>query len=158
MNARRFLIVLITGALLIVTSSSQAQSVPRLTLADAERMIDRAHQAATEMNVRVSIAVVDARGDLIALGRMPGAAAATPDTAIGKAMASAIYGRPSAALASQTTNALGQALNDASGARLRFVQGGVPIIRGGYIVGALAGSGATGQQDEEIARTGLGAL
>jgi Haem-degrading len=34
----------------------------------------------------------------------------------------------------------------------------LPIIRGGYVVGAVAGSGATGQQDEQIAAAGLAGL
>ena len=89
---------------------------------------------------------------------MPGAGANTPDTAIGKAMMSAIYGQPSAALVGRATNPATQTLNDATGGRLRFLQGAVPIVRGGFVVGAVAGSGATSQQDEQAAMAGLAAL
>ena len=126
-----------------------------LSLADAKKMIEAAQKTATDMNLRVSIAVVDARGDLIALGRMPGAGAATPDTAIGKAMLSVVYGQPSAALVQRATSPITQAFNDATGGRLRFLQGAVPIVRNGVIVGAVAASGATSQQDEDIAKSGL---
>jgi glc operon protein GlcG len=135
---------------------AQAPS-PRLTLADAEKIIAAVQSRATEMNLRVSIAVVDVRGDLIALARMPGAGANTPDTAIGKAMMSAIYGQPSGALVQRATSPVTQGLNDASGGRLRFIQGGVPVVRGGFTVGAVAASGASSQQDEEISRSGLSA-
>ena len=156
---RRLLTGLLVASLPFVAATSQAQGAPhRLTLAEAQRIIDSAHKAAAEMNLRLSIAVVDARGDLIALGRMPGAGAGTTDTAIGKAMLSAIYGQPSAALVGRATNPATQGLNEASGGRLRFLQGAVPIIRGGYVVGAVAGSGATGQQDEQMAAAGLAEL
>ena len=159
MNTRRLLVALLLTSLPLVDATLQAQGTPkRLTLAEAQRIIDTAHKAAAEMNFRLSIAVVDARGDLIALGRMPGAGAGTTDTAIGKAMLSAIYGQPSAALVGRGTNPATQGLNEASGGRLRFLQGAVPIIRGGYVVGAVAGSGATGQQDEQMAAAGLAGL
>ena len=146
-------------ALLPSASLSNAQSTPnRLTLAEAQKIIETAHKAAADMNLRLSVAVVDARGDLIALGRMPGAGAGTTDTAIGKAMMSAIYGQPSAALTARGTNPATQAFNDATGGRLRFIQGAVPIIRGGFVVGAVGASGASAQQDEQIATAGRGGL
>lgn len=146
-------------AIALGTARSHAQGAPpRLTLAEAQKIIDAAHKAAADMNLRLTVVVVDARGDLIALGRMPGAGANTPDTAIGKAMMSAIYGQPSAALVGRATNPGTQTLNDATGGRLRFLQGAVPIIRGGFLVGAVAGSGATSVQDEQAAMAGLAAL
>ena len=149
-------VAVVTLAMLVGAPGAEAQAPPsRLTLADAQRIIEAAQSKAGEMNLRVSVAVVDVRGDLIALARMPGAGANTPDTAIGKAMMSAIYGQPSAALVQRATNPSTQALNDATGGRLRFIQGGVPIVRSGFTVGAVAASGATSQQDEEISRAGL---
>lgn len=158
MNPRR---LWTAGALLVAlgtAASSTAQSAPQqLTLADAQKLIDAVHQAASGMNLRLSVAVVDSRGDLIALGRMPGAGANTPDMAIGKAMMSAIYGQPSGALAARATNPVTQALNEATGGRLRFIPGAVPIIRNGVILGAVGASGASAQQDEQAASAGLGA-
>ena len=84
MNTRRLRVVLMVGILSSVAVTANAQSGPepqRLTLAEAQKIIDTAHKAAADMNLRLSIAVVDARGDLIALGRMPGAGAGTTDTA-----------------------------------------------------------------------------
>jgi uncharacterized protein GlcG (DUF336 family) len=149
-------------AVLVAAPSPNAQNAqnasPRLTLADAQKIIDAGHKAATEQNLRVSVAVVDARGDLIALGRMPGAGVGTMDTAIGKAMMSAVYGQPSAALTGRATNPATQAFNDATGGRLRFLQGAVPIIRNGFIIGAVGASGATAMQDEGVSSAGLAAL
>lgn len=131
-------------------SPARAQAAsPQLVLADAMKLIDSAQKEAGEKNYRMSFAVVDARGDLIALARMPGAGPATPDTAIGKAMLSAIFGRPSAALIRNATSPVQQGMNDLTGGRFRFLQGAVPIVRGGFTVGAIAGSGGTAQQDED---------
>lgn len=135
-----------------------AQDVPRVTLQDALTLIDAAQKDAAAKNYRLSFAVVDQRGDLIAVARMPGAGAATPDTAIGKAMLSAIYGQPSAALVSRATNPVTQAMNESTGGRFRFLQGALPIVRGGFTVGAIAASGATSQQDEDAVRAALSAV
>lgn len=159
MNPRRLSTAGVLLFALGTAASSAAQSAPRrLTLADAQKVIDAVHQAASDMSLRVSVAVVDSRGDLIALGRMPGAGANTPDTAIGKAMMSAVYGQPSAALVARATSPWTQAFNDATGGRLRFMQGAVPIVRNGLILGAVGASGASSQQDEQVATAGLGAL
>ena len=135
-----------------------AQDTPRVTLQDALTLIDAAQKDATAKNYRLSFAVVDQRGDLIAVVRMPGAGAATPDTAIGKAMLSAIYGQPSAALVARQTNPVTQAMNESTGGRFRFLQGALPIVRGGFTVGAIAASGASSQQDEDSVRAALSAV
>jgi len=135
-----------------------AQDTPRVTLQDALTLIDMAQKEATAKNYRLSFAVVDQRGDLIAVARMPGAGAATPDTAIGKAMLSAIYGQPSAALVARQTNPVTQAMNESTGGRFRFLQGALPIVRGGFTVGAIAASGASSQQDEDSVRAALSAV
>lgn len=109
-----------------------------------------------ETATRLTIAVVDARGDLIAMTRMEGARPTTADTAIGKAMASAMRGRPSAELSAGS--ALSQAFNDSTGGRLRFFQGALPVVREGYIVGAVGTSGASSQQDEDVVRAALAAV
>jgi glc operon protein GlcG len=135
-----------------------AQDVPRISLQDALTLIEAAQKDAAAKNYRLSFAVVDQRGDLIAVARMPGAGAATPDTAIGKAMLSAIYGQPSAALVARQTNPVTQAMNESTGGRFRFLQGALPIVRGGFTVGAIAASGATSQQDEDAVRAALSAV
>jgi len=161
MNGLRTVICagLVVFAILGARGVPAAQTPPaRVTLADALKLIDVAQKEATSKNFRLSFAVVDARGDLIAVARMPGAGAATPDTAIGKAMLSAILGQPSAALVQRATSPILQGLNEATGGRLRFLQGALPIVRSGLTVGAVAASGATAQQDEDTVRAALATL
>ena len=148
------------GALILAVmtgSSSLIAQMPAqaVTLDEALKMIAAAQTEAAAKSYRMSFAVVNARGDLIALARMPGAGPGTADTAIGKAMMSAIFGRPSAALVQTANSPVQQGLNDLTGGRLRFLQGALPLVRGGFTVGAIAGSGGTSQQDEDMARAAL---
>ena len=136
-----------------------AQAAPqRLTLSEAQAIIAAAQRDAANKNLRLSIAVVDGRGDLIAATRMPDARPTTMDTAIGKAMGAAIFGRPSADLAANSNSPLYQNMNEATGGRLRFFQGAVPIVRGGYTVGAVGASGASAQDDEDNVKAALAAV
>jgi uncharacterized protein GlcG (DUF336 family) len=146
----------LVAALVLTGSSAGAQtSDGRITLSEALQLIEAATAEATKQNYRLSFAVVDARGDLIAVARMPGAGPGTPDTAIGKAMTSTFFGQPSGNLAAAASSPIGQALNDSTGGRLRFFQGGLPIVRNGFTVGAMGASGATAQQDEDVVKAAL---
>ena len=139
-----------------VPAGLAAQAGPqRLTLSEAQAIIVAAQRDAASRNLRLSIAVVDGRGDLIAATRMPNARPTTMDTAIGKAMGAVIFGRPSADLAANSGSPLYQNMNEATGGRLRFFQGAVPIVRNGYTVGA---SGASAQDDEDNVKAALAAV
>jgi glc operon protein GlcG len=136
-----------------------AQAGPqRITLSEAQAIIVAAQRDAARKNLRLSIAVVDGRGDLIAATRMPDARPTTMDTAIGKAMGTAMFGRPSAELSAQSNSPLYQNMNKSTGGRLRFFQGAVPIVRDGYTVGAVGASGASSQDDEDNVKTALAAV
>lgn len=157
---RVVLLILAVLALLSIPSPSGAQTQPtppELSLADALGLINAAHADAAAKNLRLTVAVVNQRGDVIAVGRMDGANPGTVDTAIGKAMVSAIFGLPSAALVSRAGTPVGQGVNAQTSGRLRFLQGAWPIVRGGFTVGAIAGSGASAQQDEDAVKAALAA-
>ena len=96
----RFVWPAVTVVLLAGTAApAQAQDYDPLTLGEALTLIEATKDAGAEMNIRLSIAIVDGRGDLVTMARMEGARPTTADTAIGKAMTSAFTGRPSAATA-----------------------------------------------------------
>lgn len=159
MNIRRLTAVLALIFLAGTVGAVRAQApIERLTLVEAMALIKATEEAAAAKSLRLSIAVVDGRGDLIAVARMPGARPTTTDTAIGKAMVSAMMGRPSATTAGRGDTALYRNLNDSTGGRLRFFQGAVPIVRGGYTVGAVGASGASAQDDEDAVTAALRAL
>ena len=127
-----------------------------ITLEDANRMIQSALAKASEIGVKVSIAVCDGGGNLIAFGRMDGASSISAVVAQGKAAASAGFGRPSGTL--QADSPVIQAVIAAMGGRMLPAQGAVPVVKDGSLAGAIGGSGATAEQDEECARAGLAAL
>ena len=156
MRSRRTLIATALALTIGAVGSIKAQApAAGISLAEALQVIEAAQKEAAGHNYRLSFAVVDARGDLIALARMPGAGAATADTAIGKAMLSAFFGQPSAAMTQAATSPVVQAMNESTGGRFRFLQGALPVVRGGRTVGAVAASGATSQQDEDTVRAAL---
>lgn len=127
-----------------------------ITLAEANRMVQAAVAKAGEFNVNLSVAVCDAGGNLLAFNRMGGASSVSATVAQGKAAASAGFGRASGTL--QADSPVIQAVISATGSRMLPAQGAVPIIQNGELVGAIGGSGATAQQDEECAQAGLAAL
>jgi len=156
-------VLLLIALLALMTIPSPAQTPSSgppgdLTLADAVKLIAAAQAEAGAKNLRLTIAVVNQRGDVIAVGRMDGANPGTVDTAIGKAMVSAMFGQPSAALVIRAGTPVAQGLNVQTGGRLRFLQGALPITRGGFTIGAIAGSGASAQQDEDTVRAALAAI
>ncbi len=127
-----------------------------LTLADAHRMIQAATAKAGELQVKLSIAVCDTGGNLIAFSRMDGAIVVSATVAQGKAAASAGFGRPSGAL--QADSPVIQAVIAATGGRMLPARGAVPVSRNGEVIGAIGASGATAEQDEICAQTGAAAL
>jgi glc operon protein GlcG len=129
-----------------------------INLSNAEKLVKAAEESAISQGVRVSIAVVDSRGDLIIVHRMDRSLYMTPDIARGKAMVSAMFNKPSRTMVESASTQAMQALNQMNMGRLVFAQGALPIVRGDEIQGAVGVSGATGQQDEDIAKAALAAL
>ena len=98
-----------------------------------------------------AIAVVDNGGNLVYLERLDGTFAASAEVSIKKANTAAIFRSPSAKL-ENSINGGRQALITVGHT---FLQGGIPIIVDGHVIGAIGVSGAaSAQQDEEIAIAG----
>ena len=127
-----------------------------LTLDDANRMVRAAMAKAGEININLSVAVCDAGGNLLAFNRMEAASSVSATVAQGKAAASAGFGRASGTL--QADSPVIQAVIASMGGRMLAAQGAVPVYKDGELVGAIGGSGATAQEDEDCAQAGLAAL
>ena len=126
-----------------------------LTLAAARKVAAAAEAEAMARTLGVVIVVVDDAGNVIQLTRMDGAQVASVNVGIGKARTAAIYRRPSRVFEEQIKNGRVAALALADATPL---QGGVPIVIDGRIVGAVGVSGDSPQADEEIAIAGAKAL
>lgn len=126
-----------------------------LTLADATRIVAGALDKAREMNIRISVAVCDAGGRLVAFNRMDGAIWASVYGSQGKAIASAAFARASGELAERAGSPIIQGIVAAEGGHMIPSQGAVPLMRDGIVEGACGVGGGTAQQDEECARAGV---
>lgn len=126
-----------------------------LTLAEAERILQGAKAKIASMGVKMSVSVVDSRGDLIAMIRTDGASWRTPYISQGKALASATWGQSSGEMAQRASSPIFQAFIVMQGGRFIPGQGALPIYKGGELVGAAGASGGTSQEDEDVVRAGI---
>jgi glc operon protein GlcG len=131
-------------------------TAPALSAAEARRA---AHAVASECARRAVApvcAVVDAGGDLMFLWRPDGAQVASVGVAADKARTAAIYRRPSKDFEDQASGGRPSALHLARAVPL---QGGIPIVRDGCVLGAVGVSGASSaDEDQELAILGAEAL
>ena len=146
---------ILAGAMVtaIVVGPAQAQLIEKfaLTLEGAKRIVAAAETKAASEGARVVIAVVDESGNLLLLERLDDTQVASVNVGIDKARTAAIYRRPSKVFEDQVKNGRVSALALHGAVAL---QGGVPIIVDGKVIGAIGVSGETPQLDEAIAAAG----
>jgi glc operon protein GlcG len=126
-----------------------------MKLAEAIVFADRAMAKAEEMDATISVAVLDDVGQLVQLDRMDGASLMSPDLAEAKAATALNFRKPTSALATLRPEAL-KTITDAVFFKVLAVPGGLPIVEGGRILGAIGVSGDESVNDELIARHALG--
>jgi glc operon protein GlcG len=139
----------------ITTCAADLPSKKYLNLAAIKTMVAASESKAKELNVGVTICIVDESGNLLFLEKGDGASLNTLQFAQKKARDAAAYGSPSreAAEAVKKGNVQNLAFPD-------FFpnQGGLPIRVDGELIGGIAASGAKSEIDEQIAQAGLDAL
>jgi uncharacterized protein GlcG (DUF336 family) len=184
MSAKPFLAMAVLGVALVASASGQAQQPPAappavpaappppanpldnvpdkmpfdvpygapISLARATAAIAAAAAEAKKHDWKLDIAVVDTGGNLVAFERMDGAQLASIQIAEHKARASATFRRETKAF----ENAVQQ-----NGANYVMTldgvvasRGGIPLIEGGKLIGAIGCSGGTGSQDEVACKAG----
>jgi len=123
---------------------------PNINLAAAKKVAAAAAAKSVEMKVNAVIAVVDTGGHLVYLERFDVVQWGSTDVAIHKAKASVQYKRPTLAL----ENAVKANVNYLTLDGISALEGGVPIIEDGKIIGAIGVSGGTSAQDGQIAGAG----
>jgi glc operon protein GlcG len=127
-------------------------TVPALSYDEARTVAEAAGRVATERGVAPVAAVVDAGGDLVYLWRPDAAQVASVGVATDKARTAAIYRRPSKDFEEQASNGRASALHLARSVPL---QGGIPLVRDGEVIGAIGVSGASSaNEDQELAVLG----
>ncbi|MGH3037505.1 MAG: heme-binding protein [Gaiellaceae bacterium] len=130
--------------------------VPALTQEGAKFAAEAVGAAAAKRGVAPVVSAVDAGGALIYLHRPDGAQVASVDVTTDKARTAAIYRRPSKDFEDQASGGRPSALHLARAVPL---QGGMPILSDGQVVGAVGVSGASSaDEDQELATIGADAL
>jgi uncharacterized protein GlcG (DUF336 family) len=142
---------LIGGAL---PASAQLRATSALTLEGARNIVATCEEEAKKNNWSMSVAIVDASGGLVLFHKGDGSRPSNVDFALAKARTAARFQRATKSLDSAVT-----------AGRLQWlavdalpIEGGVPIIVDGQIIGAVGVSGGTAAQDAQVASAGIAAL
>ncbi len=128
-----------------------------ITLEMARKPVEAARAEAVKNNWTMAIAIVDTGGNLVYYEKMDNTQVASATVAIDKARSAVLYKRPTKAFQDSVT---------AGGAGLRVlrlqgampVEGGVPLLLDGKIIGAIGVSGDTSGNDNQCAMAGVTAL
>ena len=139
----------------VTLNASDLPSKEYLNLAAVKRMVTASEAKAKELNVGVTICVVDESGNLLFLEKGDGASLNTIQFAQKKARHAAFYGVPSREGAESLKNGN---LDVLTFPNYFPNQGGLPVRIDGQVLGGIAASGAKSEIDEQIAQAGLDAL
>jgi len=154
------LTTLVALAAVVPAARAQSTSLPYgapIALAEAKRVLAAAQAEATKNKWEVCVAIIDGGGHLVAFERMDTTQTGSVEVALDKARAAAAFRRPTKVF---------QDVVAAGGEGLRLlkltggmpIEGGLPLVSGGKIVGAIGVSGVTSAQDGQIAAAGAAAL
>src|SRR6185295_6905355 len=117
-----------------------------ITLDEADRIVAAAISKARQLNIKASVAVCDAGGQLIAFKRLDGAFWASGIAAQGKAVTSVAFASPSGDVAERADRPPVRAIMAIDGGRMVPGKGAIPILVNGVVEGACGVSGGTGDQ------------
>ena len=129
----------------------------RMTLEAAKQLVAAVQARARQMNRPFTCAVMDHGGFLLALERMDGARALTPQICMAKAYTAVVMERPSSMLHQWAS---GEPVYFNQVARMGHqpvvaTQGGIPIKKNGEIIGGLGVGGGTAEDDQKICEEAL---
>jgi glc operon protein GlcG len=144
--------------LLVPVMTMYAADLPSkkyLNLTAIKTMVAASESKAKELNVAVTICIVDESGNLLFLEKGDGASLNTLQFAQRKARHAAAYGSPSREGAESVKKGN---VEDLAFPEFFPNQGGLPIKVDGQLIGGIAASGAKSEIDEQIAQSGLDAL
>ena len=161
MTTARILSVVAASALLFTAASASAQAPPpygpSITLEQAQKVMAGAEAEAKKNNWGMVITILDAGGHGVMMTRMDGAQFGSIRVARDKAYSAVAFRRPTKVF----QDLLGKGgdnlrLLDLHGASM--LEGGIPIVVDGKIIGSIGVSGVTSQQDAQTAQAGIDAL
>lgn len=135
------------------------QATSSMTLEEAKKVVEAAEEEARRMGRPMDIAVVDGGGNLKAFSRMDGGFIGSIDISINKAFTSVAFETQTKGMGELAQ--VGQPLygiNTTNSGRVIVFAGGIPLVRGGEVVGAIGVSTGTVEQDQAVAEAGVAAF
>jgi glc operon protein GlcG len=153
MKSLRYTLV---STLLVITPAARAELPVKqvITLNVAKKIAAAAEAEANRRHLTAVIVIVDDGGHPILLQRLDNTQVASVEVGIGKARTAAIFRRPSKDFEDQIRQGRIAALALPGATPL---QGGIPIIHAGKVIGAIGVSGESPQEDEDVAKAGAAA-
>jgi glc operon protein GlcG len=158
--ATRILITL--GTMLVLTAGASAQQPPPsygspgVTLEAAKKAAEAAEAEANKNGFHMAIAVVSNEGSLIYFGRMEDTQFGSSDVAIRKAKTAAEFRRPTKVFQDAAMGSPPALPVVTLGAIA--VEGGLPLLVDGKVIGAIGCSGGTAAQDAQVCKAGTEAI
>ena len=130
---------------------------PNITVDQAKRAAAPAIEEARRNDWAMAVAVVDTGGDLVYFEKMDDTQTGSVVVAIAKARSAALFKRPTKTF-QDTLAGGGEGLRVLRLENAVPVEGGIPLVMDGKIVGAIGLSGGTSAQDGQCAQAGVNAL
>jgi len=160
----RFSLALIAACTALGLGAAQAQAPAPppaygepISIDQARKAVDAAAAEAKKNNWQMAISVVAPSGDLIMFHRMDNTQFASTTVSQHKARTAATFKRPTKALEERVAGG-GPGLALLTIDDVIASEGGIPIVIGGKIVGAMGCSGGTSPQDGQVCQAGIDAL
>jgi uncharacterized protein GlcG (DUF336 family) len=136
-----------------------SRSTRTVTLSAGQTVLEAAQAKAAQIGVPMNVAVVDEGGNLVAFARMDDAWLGSIDIAQSKAYTARAFDMPTKDLAPLAQpGAPLYGIEAGNGGRLIVFAGGIPLVSGGRVVGAIGVSGGSVEQDQEVAEAGVAAF
>jgi glc operon protein GlcG len=139
------------------TSTATLPYGPPITLDQAKRAMAAAELEAAKNSLQVAIAILDSGGNWVMFHRFDNAQLSATYVSEGKARTALEFKRPSKALDDAIAGG-GAGMRLLALKNITPIEGGLPVVVDGKIIGAIGVSGALSSQDEQIARVGADAL
>jgi uncharacterized protein GlcG (DUF336 family) len=126
---------------------------PAISLENAKKAAAPALAEAAKNNWTMAVAIVDPAGNLVYYEKMDNTQLGSANVAIEKARTAALFKRPSKAF-QDAVSAGGDGLRVLGLKSVVPIEGGIPLLMDGKIVGAIGVSGGTSAQDGQCAKAG----
>jgi len=157
MFKRQFLSVILILAICIPLFAQAEQYGTPVNVETAKKAAAAAVAEAKKNNFTMAIAIVDPNGTLVYFEKMDNTQNGSAAVALDKARSAALFKRPTKAF-QDTLAAGGEGLRILALQGVVPVDGGLPIIVAGKIIGAIGASGGTSAQDGQVAKAGADAV